>query len=423
MTALPIPTATHVVSRDDALVLDQRDPLRARRDLFTIAEGLIYLDGNSLGALPKCVPERMRTVIEHEWGVGLIRSWNGAGWYTAPERVGATIAQLVGSAGDEITVCDSTSVNLYKVLVAAMRMRPGRSTIVSELGSFPTNAYITTEAAKLMGAKVVFADPAEVETAITDAGSDLAAVQLTEVNFRTAQRYDMATVTKHSHDVGGLTIWDLCHSAGAFSVNLNDCDADFAVGCTYKYLNGGPGSPAFVFVARRHLGQFQQPIPGWHGHAQPFAFAQDFQPSDGISQLLSGTSPQLSLLALESALTAFDGIDMAEVEAKSQSLTELFITLVENRLAGFGFELASPRHASDRGSHVSFAHEQGYAIVQALIARGVVGDFRAPDLLRFGFAPLYVRHVDVFDAVEILVDIMQSEEWKKPDYHVRHAVT
>lgn len=409
--------------RAGAADLDDHDPLAGARDQFVLADDLIYLDGNSLGALPKAVPERMRRAVELEWGVGLIRSWNDADWYPAPQRVGATIARLIGAADSEVIVCDSTSVNLFKVLMAACRLQPGRSVIVSELGNFPTNAYITTEVARLCGARAVFADPADLPAAIEDAGDDLVVVQLTEVNYRTARRYDMGAITSQVHAHGGVMAWDLCHSVGVHPVDLRGCRADFAVGCTYKYLNGGPGAPAFVFVAERHLAHLDQPLQGWHGHAHPFDFAQQYAPDPGIARMLTGTASQLGLLALEAALEVFDGIDMGLVRAKSTSLTELFIELVDARLGEWGFEVVTPRERDRRGSHVSLAHERAYAITQALIARGVIGDFRAPDLLRFGFSPLYVRHVDVWDAVEILRDVMITRAWDDPVLIARKSVT
>ena len=412
-----------ITARSAVEQMDELDPLAGVRDQFVLPDHVIYLDGNSLGALAAAVPERMRLAIEQEWGVGLIRSWNDAAWYPAPHRVGGMIARLIGADAAEVIVCDSTSVNLFKVLMAACRLRPGRSVIVSELGNFPTNAYITSEVARLTGATAVFVEPADVAAAIDAAGHDLVAVQLTEVNYKTALRYDMPAVTSQAHAVGGLAVWDLCHSVGVLPVDLNGCAADFAVGCTYKYLNGGPGSPAFVFVAERHLAQLDQPLQGWHGHVHPFDFSQQYEPDPGIARMLTGTASQLGVLALEAALGVFDGLDMAQVRAKSVSLTDLFIDLVDRQLGEWAFTVASPRDGAQRGSHVSLAHEQAYAITQALIAIGVIGDFRAPDLLRFGFSPLYVRHVDVWDAVEGIRQVMTTAEWDHPTFHARKSVT
>ena len=411
------------VSREAFEQRDRDDPLAGRRDLFVLPDGVIYLDGNSLGALVRTVPERMRSAVEDEWGSGLIRSWNDADWYTAPQRVGAQLAALVGADADEVIVCDSTSVNLFKVLVAAARLEPTRRTIVTDETTFPTDAYITTEAAGLTGTVVSSVAPDEVVAAMEAAGEDLLAVSLTDVDYRTARRHDMRAITQRAHELGGLAVWDLCHSAGVLPVDLDGCGADLAVGCTYKYLNGGPGSPAFVFVAARHLDAIQQPLPGWHGHARPFALEPAYEPAPGIVRMLSGTAPQLGLLALEAALTAYDDVALDDVRAKSVALTEAFIELADERLAAHGFTVASPRRSAERGSHVALGHDHAYGITQALIARGVIGDFREPNLVRLGFAPLYVRHVDVWDAVELLVDVMEREEWSDAAHQQRNAVT
>lgn len=406
------------LTRAHCEALDAQDPLAGCRDRFTLPAGVIYLDGNSLGALPRCVPERMRQAVEQEWGVGLIRSWNDAGWYPAPQRVGARVAQLVGAQGHEVIMADSTSINLFKLLVAALRMRPGRSLIVGEVGNFPTDAYVAEGVAELTGARFEAVAPQEVMAALNE---QVAVLSLTHVNYKTGRVYDMAAITQRAHEVGALVIWDLAHTAGALQCDLNGCDADFAVGCGYKYLNGGPGAPAFAFVAQRHHAWLRQPLTGWHGHAQPFAFDQGYRPAPGMDQLLVGTASQLGLIALESALTAFDGVDMAALRRKSLSLSDLFIRLVDEQVPGFG--LATPREPDLRGSQVSLTHEQGYAIVQALIARGIIGDFRAPDILRFGFAALYVRHVDIWDAVAALKDIMATREWARPEFMAKKAVT
>ena len=411
------------MTRDALAQRDLHDPLAARRELFSLPPGEIYLDGNSLGALVTSVAARLQRAVVDEWGRGLIRSWNDAQWYPAPLRVGATIARLVGAQPHEVVVCDSTSVNLFKVLGAALRLRPGRRVIVGEIGNFPTDMYVAAGVAELMGAELRCVQAEEVPAAIAAAGADLAVVTLTEVNYKTGRLYDMAAITAAAHAAGGLVAWDLAHSAGTLPVQLNTCAVDFAVGCGYKYLNGGPGAPAFVFVAQRHLAAVRSPIHGWHGHAEPFAFTQEFQPHPGIDRLLVGTASQLGLIALEEALTAFDGVDLQQLRTKGQALGDAFIALVDQELAGHGFGLASPRAAAQRGSQVALTHVQGYAIVQALIARGVIGDFRAPDILRFGFAGLYVRHVDVWDAVAVLKDIMLTRAWDRPEFMARKAVT
>jgi len=411
---------TGLLSRAHCLQLDAQDPLAACRERFTLPAGVIYLDGNSLGAMPAAVPARMQQAIEQEWAVGLIRSWNDADWYPAPQRVGARIAQLIGASGSEVIVADSTSVNLFKLLVAALRMRQGRRTILGENGNFPTDAYVAAGVAELTGVQHRAVAPDEVLAALNE---DVAVLTLTHVNYKSGQAYDMAAITRRAHEVGALVIWDLAHTAGAMPCELNACEADFAVGCGYKYLNGGPGAPSFAFVATRHQDALRQPITGWHGHATPFAFGQTYTPAPGIARMLVGTAPQLGLISLEAALSAFDGVDLQQLRAKSLSLTSLFITLVDQQLSGHGFGLATPREPALRGSQVSLTHEQGYAIVQALIARGVIGDFRAPDILRFGFAALYLSHADVWDAVATLKDVMDQRSWATPEFMAKKAVT
>jgi len=416
------PSAPSAPSEADCIALDLADPLRHCRSRFTLPPGVIYLDGNSLGALPAAVPARLQQAVAQEWGVGLIRSWNDADWYPAPQRVGARIAPLVGAQADEVIVCDSTSVNLFKLLVAGLRLRPGRNVILGERGNFPTDAYVASGVARIADAQFKAVTPDEVMAALDDS---VAVLSLTHVNYRSGAVYDMAAITQRAHQVGALVVWDLAHTAGALPCHLNDCQADFAVGCGYKYLNGGPGAPSFAFVAQRHQAALDQPLTGWHGHARPFGFEHDYQPAPGMDRLLVGTAPQLGLIALEAALTAFDGVDMAALRAKSVALTELFIALVDALvdIPGPGFGLASPRDAAQRGSQVSLTHPEGYAIVQALIARGVIGDFRAPDILRFGFAPLYVGYADVWRAVAALRDIMATQDWRRPEFMQRKAVT
>ena len=413
-----MPTRSQTIAREQALALDAEDPLAPWRDRFTLPEDVIYLDGNSLGALPKTVPPRLKRAVEQEWGVGLIRSWNDADWYLAPQRVGARIAQLIGAAADEVIVADSTSANLFKVLVAALRLRPGRRRILGERGDFPTDGYIASGVAGLMQAEFAALEPDAVLGAIDES---VAIVSLTHVNYKTGRLHDMTGITQRAHEAGALIVWDLCHTAGAMPCELNRDGADFAVGCGYKYLNGGPGAPSFVFVAKRHHASLGQPLTGWHGHARPFAFVDGFEAAPGVARMLVGTAPQLSLIALEAALEAFDGVDMAQLRRKSVALTDLFIRLADQELRGFG--LASPREAADRGSQVSLTHAQGYPIMQALIARGVIGDFRAPDILRFGFAALYVRFIDVWNAVAALKEIMATQAWAAPQFRERKAVT
>ena len=414
---------TATLTRELLQQRDRDDPLAARREAFVLPEGVVYLDGNSLGALVASVPARLERAVRDEWGRGLIRSWNDAGWYPAPQRIGAAIARLVGAGADEVVACDSTSVNLFKVLVAALRLRPGRRVIVGELGNFPTDMYIASGVARLMGAQLRCVEAEAVEEAIAEAGDDLAVVTLTQVNYKTGRLHDMARITAAAQRAGGLACWDLAHSAGTLPVQLDACGADFAVGCGYKYLNGGPGAPAFVYVARRHLAALDQPIAGWHGHARPFDFTHDYEPHAGIDRMLAGTAPQLAMIALEEALAVFEGVDLQQLRRKGSELGDTFIALVDQQLAGHGFGLASPREAARRGSQVSLTHPDGYAIMQALIARGVIGDFRAPDILRFGFAGLYVRHVDAWDAVATLREVMDTRAWDRPEFTTRKAVT
>ena len=411
---------TLTLTRDALAQFDTQDPLAHCRERFILPDGVIYLDGNSLGVCPKSVPARMRLAIEKEWAQGLIRSWNDADWYLAPQRTGQKIAGLVGADADEVIVADSISVNLFKVLVAALRMRPERRLILSERGNFPTDVYISQGVAELMDIQLECLEPEQILEAIDER---VAVVQLTHVNYKTGRLYDMQAITRRAHEKGALVLWDLAHTAGAMPCALNACEVDFAVGCGYKYLNGSPGAPAFVFVARRHQEAVRQPLTGWHGHAQPFDFTHDYQAGKGMDRMLVGTAPQMGVLALEEALKAFDGVDLHQLRNKSVRMTDLFIRLAEQELASHGFGLASPRESAQRGSQVALTHPQGYAIMQALIARGVIGDFRAPDILRFGFAVLYLRFVDVWDAITALKNIMDTQAWRAPEFMARKAVT
>ena len=414
MTALP-----STLNRDAAAALDARSPLRDRRDLFDIPDGLVYLDGNSLGALPRSVSPRVAQVLKQEWGRGLIGSWNNAGWMELTAQVAGRIAPLVGARAADLHVGDSTTVTLFKTMVAACRMRPGRDVVVLEPGTFPTDGYVADAVTRLLDLRLRWCDPADPAASL---GDDVALLALTHVDFRTGAMFDMDALTAAAHEVGALVCWDLCHSAGAVPVDLAGADADFAVGCTYKYLNGGPGSPAFVYVAPRLQPHVDQPITGWMGHAEPFAMERGYSPAAGIRRMASGTPPVVALAALDAALEVFDGISVADLRAASLSLTGYFIDLVEARFGG-AVEVVTPRDKARRGSQVSLRHEQAYGVVQALIGRGVVGDFRAPDLARFGFAPLYVRHVDVYDAVQQLAEVLDADEYARPSYATRNPVT
>lgn len=409
-----------VHTREQLEQLDLDDQLRDFRARFDLPDNEIYLDGNSLGAMPAHVPERINKVLKEEWAQGLIRSWNDADWYPAPQRTGAKIAKLIGAQAHEVIVADSTSINLFKVLVAATRMQPGRKVILAEKGNFPTDVYIADGVAELTGCQLRCVEPDEVLDALDE---QVAILSLTQVNFKSGRLYDMAAITARAHELGVLVVWDLCHSAGALPIALNQVKADFAVGCGYKYLNGGPGAPAFVFVAERHIAHVRQPLTGWHGHAKPFDFSHDYVPHPSIDRMLTGTAPQLGVLALEAALEVFDDVDMQAVRTKSVALCDLFIELCDQQLDGLGIELRTPRDASQRGSQVSLAHAQAYPVMQALIARGIVGDFRAPDILRFGFTPLYTRYVDVWDCVIALREILQRDEWNRPEFLARKSVT
>ncbi len=401
---------------------DETDLLRHMRDEFLLPDGVIYLDGNSLGPLPRRARERVARAGAHEWGNDLIRSWNTAGWFDLHSTVGAKIARLIGAEADEVVAADSTSINLFKLSVAAARLRPGRRVILSDSGNFPTDLYIGQGIADLLGQglEMRIVDRDQVLSAIDET---VALVMLTEVDFRDGRRHDVAAVTAAAHKAGALMLWDLCHSAGALPVDLNGVGADLAVGCSYKYLNGGPGAPAFLFVARRLQADIRPPLSGWWGHDRPFDFVTGYRAAEGIRRNLCGTQPILSFSALDAALDLWDGVDMAALRAKSVALCESFIALVERDCGQYGLTLASPREAERRGSQVSFRHPEGYAIMQALIARGVIGDFRAPDVLRFGFAPLYIRHVDVVDAVAILHNILATGSWDTPEFRARSAVT
>lgn len=392
-------------------------PVKSR---FHLPDGVIYLDGNSLGPLPRAVPERLAQVTETEWGESLIRGWNDHGWMAQPTRVGDQIARLIGAAPGTVTTGDTLSIKVHQALSAAIALRPDRRVILSDNGNFPTDLYMAqgliAQLDKAYELRVV--DPTAVADAITP---DVAAVMLTQVDYRTGRMHDMAAITAKAHDAGAVMIWDLAHSAGAVPLDLTGCAAEIAIGCTYKYLNGGPGAPAFIYLRPDIAPQVQPALSGWLGHDAPFAFDLDYRPAPGIERMRVGTPPVLQLAALESALTVWDDIDMADIRAASLALSDRFIAEVERRCPAL--TLASPRSHDERGSQVSFRHPNGYAIMQALIDRGVIGDFRAPDILRFGFTPLYLDDADITAAAEILQDIMTNALWDRPDYHRKNAVT
>ena len=408
------------LTRKNFETLDKHDALAPMRHKFSLQDGLIYLDGNSLGVLPKATADHVHEVIKQQWGVDLIRSWNCHQWMQKPTQLGDKVGRLVGAEAGQVLICDTTSVNIFKLAAAAVKMRPGRTKLITEIGNFATDLYLLQGLAKLLGDQVqlVALPRAQVLQVIDE---DTALVLLTHVHFKTGALWDMASVTQLAQEKGALMMWDLSHSVGAMPIALDEVKADLAVGCTYKYLNGGPGSPAFVYVAERHLQEFEQPLTGWLGHAKPFDFEDDYQAAAGIQQALCGTPAVLANAALEVALDLMLSADMQQIRRKSQHMGSLFIQLIQQRCSWFA--LASPTNNEQRGSQVSLLHPQGYAIMQALIERNIVGDFRAPDNLRFGFTPLYLKYVDLWDTVEALADIMANESWNQPQFLAQQAVT
>lgn len=412
------------LSLNAALRRDETDLLAAKKSDFMLPDDIIYLDGNSLGPLTKSAAERLHNSIHKEWGDGLIRSWNDARWIDLPREVGARIAPIIGAQPDNVVMADSTSVNLFKLLSAALDLRPGRLQIVTERDNFPTDNYIAEGVirSKALGHRLIYADNPEQLAGLID--DSVAVVLLTHVNYRNGYMHDMAALTAAAHDAGAVIIWDLAHSAGAVPLCLDRLDVDFAIGCSYKYLNGGPGAPAFLYVSDRHIGQVTQPLSGWFAHRSPFSFEAEYEPADDINQFLCGTSPILSAVALDAALSVWQDVDIQHVREKSLALTDYFIALVEMRCEGSGLKLITPTDHAIRGSQVSLRHpDGGYAIMAALIANGVIGDFRSPDILRFGFTPLYTSFTDVWKAVDILARIMDSGEWNQPQFHARKTVT
>ncbi|HEY7005874.1 MAG TPA: kynureninase [Sphingomicrobium sp.] len=399
--------------------LDASDPLAFARERFILPEGVIYLDGNSLGALPKAAPAMLAETAERQWGEDLIASWNKHGWIDWPTRIAAKLAPIVGAKPSELLIADSTSVSLFKLLAAAVRARPGRKTILGQQANFPTDLYVAQGLAGMLGIELKTVPADRILDAIEE---DTAVVTLTHVDYRSAAIHDMRAINEAVHDAGALVVWDLCHSAGAIEVDLNGGGCDLAVGCGYKYLNGGPGAPAFIYVAEPLQRELANPLQGWMGHAEPFAFVDDYRPAEGILKFLTGTPSIIAMAALEAGLDTFDGISMTDIAAKSRKLSQMFVDEVEAR-CGNEVRLASPRDPTQRGSHVVFAHPEGYAVMQALIARGVIGDFRAPDLMRFGFTPLYNSYMDMVGAAGILADILQTREWDQPRFKTRAKVT
>ena len=410
------------VDRDSLRQQDAADVLADFRHRFLLPDGLIYMNGNSLGPLTQDASDRMAAAVGEEWGTQLIRGWNSAGWYDIPVRLGDKIGRLIGASPGESVVGDSTSINLFKATTAALSLRPGRTKIVSEAGNFPTDLYVLDGISRFSeGRLTIDVRPrAEILAAIDD---DTAAVVLTHVHYVSGEVFPMTEITAAAHAAGALTVWDLSHSVGAIPLDLNGANADFAVGCGYKHLNGGPGAPAFIYAAKRHHPGMQQPLSGWFGHAKPFEFSDNFVPAEGIRRLLCGTTGVLGGTALEAGVDLMLEADTVALQEKSHALSELFVGLVEVFAPAFGLELRSPENPAERGAHVSYAHESGYSIMQNLIARGVIGDFRAPDNMRFGFSPLFMRYTDCYDAAMILQDILACRSWEDPQYRQKNAVT
>ena len=409
-------------TRTDFEALDASDPLAGFRGEFFLPKGVIYLNGNSLGAMPLAAAERAKRVVEHEWAEGLIGSMNTAGWYELPSTLGRKIAPIVGANPNEVVLTDAVGINLYKVVAAALKLQPDRRVVVMEGSNFPTNNYMVQGLLEELnkGYTIRFA---EADTMLDAIDEDVAAICITHVHYKTGNILDMAAITEKAHAVGAAAVWDLCHSAGAMPVDLNGCNVDFAVGCTYKYINCGPGAPSLLFAAERHHGKYTQPLTGWYGHADPFGFERDYRPVEDVRQMLTGTQATVSLSIAEIGIDIMLRADMNQIREKSMRMTDLFIELVEERCGEHGFELISPRDASSRGSQVSFHNDDGYSIIRAMHDNGVICDFRAPGKTRFGFAPLYIRYIDVWDAVDRLHDILANETWKEPQYQVRETVT
>jgi kynureninase len=410
-----------VITREECLQRDESDALAAVRDEFTLTEGEIYLDGNSLGPVSRATRERVANVLDNEWGRGLVRSWNSAGWMAMPTRLGDRLAPLIGARPGEVLVADTLTIAIAKLVGAALDLRPGRHVIITDRANFHSDIYILRELAKR------HQRPIEVRTIdrnnLSEAlGDDVALVELTQVDFRTGEQLDLAGITQQVHDAGALMLWDFAHSAGAVPLDVTTANVDFAAGCTYKYLNAGPGGPAFLYIRDRWQGHVENPLPGWLGHARPFDFEEHYEAASGVQAFVTSSPSILALAALDGALDVWDHVTMKQVRAKSLALTDLFLSLVDERLPGV-FGVATPRDHARRGSQVALRHPEGYGIVQALIERGVIGDFREPDICRFGFTPLYLRFVDVYDAVDRLVAVMNSEAYRDPRFATRNPVT
>ena len=410
------------ITRADCQAMDQNDPLSFLREEFHMPEGLINMDGNSLGALPKSTVQKVEKAIKEEWGIGLIRSWSEAGWFESPVRIGNKIAPLIGAKEGEVLVADTTSINLFKALAAASQMNKDRSILLSEEGNFPTDLYMMQGLSALsnnrLQTKVV--PPEQLLDALTE---EVAVLLLTQVNFKTADIKDMRAITQKAHEKGILVIWDLSHSVGSIEVDLTTANADFAVGCGYKFLNGGPGAPGFIYVPKRHQATAQNMLSGWMGHADPFAFAEDYEPKASVERFRAGTPVMLGMTALESGVELFQKTSIAALRQKCIQLSELFIHLMDQACGTYGFQLASPTDATQRAGHVAFSHPEGHAIYQAIKRKQIISDFRTPDILRFGITPMYLRYVDMYDVVMAIQEVMVTGAWDRAEFKVRSLIT
>ena len=407
---------------EDFQLLDDRDPLAHTRDRFDLPLDTLYFTGNSLGAMPKTIPDRLQKFVTYEWGQGLIRSWLQNDWYQMPQVVGDKLANLIGANQGEVIICDTTSINLHKLVVTALNLRPGRNKIITTSDNFPTDLYILQGLAETLDRNIdlIVADPDEF---LDSMDKNTALLALAHVSYKTGSLYDMREVTRRAHEKGALMLWDLSHSCGAMPLHLDACEVDLAIGCSYKYLHGGPGAPAFLFVKEYLQEQIKQPLTGWMGHADPFAMSMQYVPAPGIRRMLCGTHPVMGMVCLEEALNVFAGVDMQDVLEKSRKMGDLFIRLMKEQCSHHGFTLVSPAANAQRGSQVCFKHEQAYPIMQALIERNVIGDFRSPDIVRFGLATLYLRYVDIWDAVTTISQVMEEQTWKQDKFNQLAAVT
>jgi len=403
--------------------LDAADPLAAKRKLFALPDGQLYLNGNSLGPLPTAVQQRMTELIGQEWGIDLVSSWNKHGWIDLPTATGEKVAALIGAAPEQVICCDSVSINLFKLLAAALQLNAGRHVVLSQADNFPTDLYIAQGLDTLLGKARCQLQAVSSENLLAQLNENVAVLYLTQVNFRSGAMHDIAALTAAAHAQGALVIWDLSHSVGVTPLELDKWDVDFAVGCGYKFLNGGPGAPAFIYANKAHHDKFQQPLQGWMGHAEPFAFAEEYEPAGGMAQFLTGTPNILSLVALHAALDVFDDIDMAQVRTKSVQLSELFMSLIAEHEVLQSLQLESPSNAQSRGSQLAYSHPHAYGICQALHARRIASDFRSPSYLRFGFSPLILSFTDIGKAVATLAEIMREGKHLDPAYQHRQKVT